>query len=74
MLNPNDQGMELVPEYTYYYENDQPLIDLSLGLEPEQQSAPSFSNPSINQLMYVANQGNRNYNQSMLQPRNAQTT
>ena len=50
------------------------MIDLSPGLEVEQQSAPSFLDPGINQLMYVANQGNRTYNQPMLQQRNGPTT
>ena len=68
-VETNEQSLEIVLDYGYYYESEQSLIDLNQGAEVEQQIAPRFSNPGINQLLYVANQGNHN-----LQPTNDTTT
>ena len=62
-----DQGLEMVVGHAYYHESEKSLIDLSPKTRPEQPSVPSFYDSSINQLMYVANQRNKNYNQLMLQ-------
>ena len=72
-VKAKEQELELVPEYTYYYKDDQPLIDLSPRIDVEKQSAQSFFDLRINQLMYVANQGNRTYNQPTQQQRSGQT-
>ena len=56
-VEAKEQELELVPEYAYYYKDEQPLIDLSPGLEVEQQSATSFLDQRINQLMYVETKG-----------------